>query len=177
MLMTADYILRKPEPKDVPQLYQYRNDWNAIRSLGGFSTGYSIKDLENWVEAHRNRANEVLWVIANKENGDCLGHVGLYEIDYRIRSAEFAIFIGDTNYWGRGLGTRITQDMLKYGFEQLNLHRIELSVLATHDSAIGLYEKHGFKKEGCRRQAQFRDGRYVDIWVMGLLEDEWRNQS
>lgn len=164
--------LRRPEPRDVVQLYTYRNDPEVTELLGGFSSGYSIADLTEWVEYHRKKPNEIVWVIADRANDLCLGHVGLYNIDNRIRKAEFAIMIGDKASWGRGLGTVTSKQVIDYGFEQLNLHRIELEVLSSNTRAVKLYQKLGFSHEGILRDAQFRHGVYIDVVRMGLLEHE-----
>lgn len=166
----CDVLLRKPETRDRETLYRMRNDaWNVAR-LGGFSTGYALQDIDDWIEAHRTRHDEVLWVIAGADTDTCLGHVGLYRLDSRVRKAEFAILIGDPEWRGRGLGRKVTSAVVNYGFSQLNLHRIELSVLATNEAAVKLYEGIGFAVEGTQRDAQFRDGRYVDLLLMAILE-------
>ncbi len=169
-------ILRSPEPRDVEQLYLYRNDREIKQFLGGFSTGYSVQDLLEWVDYHRRQVNEILWIIADGEADICLGHVGFYNIDHRIRKAEFAILIGDKNRQGKGLGQLVTRMVIDFGFDELNFHRIELDVLATNPRAIHIYEKLGFKQEGIQREADFRGGRYIDVINMAILEHErtWR---
>ena len=169
-------VLRRPEPKDVSYLYVYRNNWEVARCLGGFRTGYSLQDLHEWIELHRSLENEVLWVIADEVTDTCLGHIGLYEIDFRVRKAEFAIVIGQKANWGKGLGQTVSRAAIDYGFDELNLHRIELEVLANNARAIHVYEKLGFKREGIQRDAQFRSGQYLDIVTMAILEHErnWR---
>src|SRR5690606_15122000 len=120
----------------------------------------SIEDLNQWISFHRVQKDEVIWVIADLEDS-CVGHVGFYQIDYRIRKAEFAIMIGDKSLWNRGLGSQITGAVLDFGFRQLNLHRIYLNVLASNQRAIHLYKKIGFQQEGILRDCQFRNGQYV----------------
>lgn len=171
-LILKEVVLRRPEVKDVEKLYVYRNDWDMIQFLGGFSTGYSMQDLHEWIEFHRTRTDEILWIIAEKNSDLCLGHVGLYKIDHRVRIAEFAILLGDKTWWGKGVGKHVSRAVIDYGFRQLNLHRIQLTVLATNQRAIHLYESLGFRQEGIIRHGQFRDEQYVDIVMMGLLEDE-----
>ncbi len=166
----ADTILRRPEPRDAALLYAQKNDPEVAGLLGGFSKGYSAADITEWIEAHRHRSNEVIFVIADERTDTCLGHVGFYNIDYRVRSAEFAIMIGDKNAWGHGLGKAITAYMLRYGFQWLNLNRIELSVLVTNERAIALYEKLGFATEGVKRQSQYKSGKYVDVCFMAILK-------
>ena len=163
-------ILRPIEPGDIPFLYEYRNKPTVIQALGGFSSGYSIRDLEAWMEHHRKVDNEILWCIADKESDACIGHVGLYNIDYRVRKAELAILIGDDSWQGKGIGRAICDRVIRYGLDQLNLHRVELTVLATNERAIRLYKALGFKVEGTQKDAQFRDGEYVDVIFMARLE-------
>lgn len=166
-------VLRKPEPEDLEALYVQKNSADVRASLGGFSTGYAMADLRQWLEVHRARVDEVLWVIAEVGTDRCLGHVGLYRIDYRIRSAEFAVMLGDPAFRGRGIGRDCARFMIDYGFLELNLNRIDLSVLATNERAIRLYERLGFLHEGRLREAQFRDGQYMDVLHMSILARDY----
>lgn len=63
--------------------------------------------------------------------------------------------------------------MLKFGFETLNLHRIELKVFAFNPRALRCYEKGGFKKEGPRRHVHFHEDQYHDAYYMGILQEEF----
>jgi RimJ/RimL family protein N-acetyltransferase len=165
--------LRKPEPSDVDALFELKNDPEVAAMLGGFSKGYTRADLARWVDAHAQARDEALYVIVG-DGGRAIGHVGLYEIDHRVRTAEFAILLGDKASWGKGIGLACTKWMLGYGFDELNLHRIHLDVLATNVRAQRLYEKLGLQVEGRLRDAQWKQGRYVDVICMSILENEWR---
>lgn len=168
------FVLRSPEPSDIEALYCYKNDPEIAAMLGGFiAGGYSRVDLEDWLDFHRKRDDEVLWVIAEPQADRCVGHVGLYKIDHRIRSAEFAIVIGDRSLWSKGLGRACTKFAIDYSFRELNLNRIYLTVLSTNERAVGLYRSLGFKQEGTLRQAQYKGGQYIDVCVMGLLRAEY----
>jgi RimJ/RimL family protein N-acetyltransferase len=172
-LELPDVVLRALEPGDLGPLYDYRNDPDTTRDLVGFSVHYSRAALTGWLESHARRADEALWAIAAREGDRCIGHVGLYQIDHRVRRASFGILIGDPAHRGRGLGTAVTRAVVSYGFAELNLHRIELDVLATNARAIHLYERLGFRREGTLRDAQFRGGVYIDLVLMAILEREW----
>jgi RimJ/RimL family protein N-acetyltransferase len=175
-LADAGVRLRKPEPSDVDALFAMKNDPEIAAMLGGFSKGYTRADMSRWVESHAQARDEALYVMV--DDGDrVLGHVGLYEIDHRIRTGEFAILLGDKPSWGKGIGLACTRWMVKYGFEELNLHRIHLTVLATNVRAQRMYEKLGFKLEGRLRHAQWKGGQYVDVLCMGILDDEWRTHA
>jgi [ribosomal protein S5]-alanine N-acetyltransferase len=170
----GDYQLRKPEPSDVDALYEYKNDPTIASMLGGFAAkGYSRIDIANWIDFHNKKPDEVLWSIVHTESARCVGHVGLYEIDHRVRAAEFALLIGDRSAWGQGLGSACTRFAINFAFKQLNLNRIHLSVLESNERAAKVYERCGFLAEGRLRQAQYKDGRYLDIIIMSLLRDEY----
>ncbi|MGA2203085.1 MAG: GNAT family protein [Terriglobales bacterium] len=174
MIDLDEIVLRTLEPNDADALYRFKNDWESTRSLGGFSYGMSSEDIRRWIAAHTNRAEEIFWSIAVKATNICIGHVALYNVDSRVRKAEFGILIGDRGWWNKGLGSRITAAVLAWGFEQANLHRIHLDVLATNQRAIAVYEKLGFCREGLLRDYEFRDGVFLDVIVMSLLCEEWR---
>ena len=177
MIEVGEVVLRALEPQDADSLYLFRNDWSVIQSLGGFSAGYSRANLVDWIRRHSNRADEVLWTIAVPATNECIGHVGLYQIDNRVRKAEFAIVIGDRRWWGRGLGKRITEAVVAWGFSQLNLHKITLGVLTHNTRAVHIYEALGFRSEGVLHDEQFRDGKYLDLMLMAIFEAEWRTRQ
>lgn len=172
MHKVGEVNLRMLEPRDIDALMVQKNDAEVAALLGGFSTGYARADLESWLEYHRTAEDEVLWAIADSQDA-CLGHVGLYGIDHRVRKAEFAIMLGDRSVWGRGIGKSVSAWVLDHGFLQLNLNRIELDVLATNPRAQALYAALGFQVEGTRRAAQYKDGEFIDVLLMSLLRSEW----
>lgn len=110
-------------------------------------------------------------------DGDILGLVTLAGIDHLRQSATLHIMIGSSENRGRGMGTFAVLSMLRHAFYDLNLRRIELSVLATNKAAIGLYEKCGFVREGTRRQACYKNGGFVDMYEYGILRGEEKGLS
>ncbi|MBW3624655.1 MAG: GNAT family N-acetyltransferase [Armatimonadetes bacterium] len=174
MIVLDQVILRPLEPSDVDRLYAFRNNPDVTSCLGGFSTGYSRQDLVDWVNAHRNRKDELLWAIAARDDSACLGHVGLYQIEHRVRKAEFGILIGDPGWQGKGIGRAVTRTVIDFGFQQLNLHKISLSVLESNSRAVKLYESLGFAREGLLVDDQYRDGQYISSILMALFKSDWK---
>ena len=76
---------------------------------------------------------------------------------------------------GQGFGFEAMQLVIAFGFRELSLHRIALSVASYNEGAIHLYEKLGFKHEGTAREALQRDGQFYDSYSYGLLKQEWDN--
>jgi RimJ/RimL family protein N-acetyltransferase len=177
MIAVGTLVLRPLELKDVESLYRFRNDWEFTSLLGGFSPGYSHTDLEQWIRGHSNRADEILWAIAEHDTDSCVGHAGLYKIDQRVGKAEYAIVIGDNKWLSRGFGTRVTATVVEWAFLQLNLRKVSLSVLSSNPRALHIYEKLGFQREGALRDEQIRDGRYLDLILMALFREEWYSRQ
>jgi RimJ/RimL family protein N-acetyltransferase len=114
---------------------------------------------------------------AIEENIDSVfvGFVHLTEIDWPCRAAQFGIVIGDTSYQCRGIGSEATRLALRYAFDTLNLDRVELRVSQPNARARHVYRKLGFREEGCLRRAAFIDGATIDVVVMGILREEFRD--
>jgi len=106
-------------------------------------------------------------------DGQLIGNCSLQAIDGKNRTAGLGIVIGERAYWGRGFGSDALRLMLRYGFSELNLHRIWLKVLAFNERAIRAYNKIGFVEEGRLREAVYRDGRYWDELMMAVLRTEY----
>lgn len=118
------------------------------------------------------------FTIRLRDDDTPLGNISLKGMDWRSRSCSVGIAIGEPDYWGQGYGTEAMQIILRYAFLELNLNRVELEVLASNERAVLSYEKVGFQREALKRQALFRDGRYQDFIVMGILRREWQaNQT
>ena len=87
------------------------------------------------------------------------------------------IFIGNKDCWSEGYGTEALRLMIRYGFDQLNLHKISLRVFCFNTRAIRAYEKVGFRREAIFRDHGYRNGEYCDDYAMSILEDEWREKN
>ena len=79
------------------------------------------------------------------------------------------MMIGDKAMHGKGYGTDAVSLLCKLGFEEMNLHKIKVEVMAFNLAAIRCYEKCGFIKEGTLRDEVFREGKYHDVIVMGKI--------
>lgn len=163
---------RIAELKDVENIYQYRNDKDVYKSLGGFSHGMSREDVKKWILSHNSADVDYVWVIADKETDECVGHFGLYNIDFRVGKLEIGIAISKT-YWGKGIGKKCYSSGLKYAFGELRMNRVETYNLASNYKIIKLKESLGFKTEGVLKDFQFRNNMYEDIMVMAILKREY----
>jgi diamine N-acetyltransferase len=168
---------RAAERNDLPRFVTWLNDPEVRQNLS-LQLPLSLAAEEKWFESMLQRppSEQVMVIEIRQAEGDdwlAIGNCSLMGIDWRNRSAEFGIFIGEKEQWNKGYGTAATRLMLRHGFDNLNLHRIMLRVFETNHRAIRTYEKAGYVHEGRQRQGIFLDGKYVDVLLMSVLLPEW----
>jgi RimJ/RimL family protein N-acetyltransferase len=129
-----------------------------------------------WFESVQKRSDMVIFGIRLTEADQLIGTCQLHSIDAVSHSAELQIRLGDVETRNKGYGTDAVRMLLKFGFRDLNLHRIYLHVFATNMPAIRVYEKSGFVREGLLRQAVHLNGRYEDVLLMSVLRDEFKDE-
>jgi RimJ/RimL family protein N-acetyltransferase len=125
------------------------------------------KDLDSPLPAHLDFAIRTL--LEDK----LIGFIGFDGISWTNRDAYVAIGIGEPDFWSRGYGSDAMRLMLRYGFCELNLHRVSLTVFEQNPRGIRSYEKCGFKHEGRIRDFLLRDGQRSDMLHMGILRMDW----
>ena len=112
---------------------------------------------------------------AEGQPGRLVGLIDLVVERWPHRDAFIGIGIGERADWGKGYGSDAMRLILRYAFDELNLHRVTLTVFEYNERAIHTYRKLGFQEEGRQRQRLRRDGRLWDMLVMGLLKEEWKS--
>ncbi len=164
--------LRPIELADEPLLRQWLNDPENWRSLKRFLPVNSLREREYIEKLYQSPAELVLG-IALQDGGELIGVTGLHGIDTASRRATFGILIGPLDKQGRGYGTEAVRLMVRYAFRELNLNRISLSVFNFNQRGIRAYERAGFVREGCSRQAFWRNGAFHDELHYGLLREDY----
>lgn len=168
------YRLRELEEKDIIIINKWRNNAELISMLGAPYRFINQSVDKNWFNSYmNNRSSQVRCAIVTEENDDILGLVSLTSINQLNQSAEFHIMIGETVNQGKGMGTFAVKKMLDHAFKNLNLYRIELTVLESNKRAQHLYEKCGFIKEGTMRNCVYKNGEFVNMHIYSILKEEY----
>lgn len=174
MLKGKRVTLRAVEPGDLERVYEWMNDRDVTRFIMA-RYPMSRSDEEKWLAESSGKngfARDVRLAI-EAEDGTHIGTIGLHAVAPEDRSAELGIMIGDKSLWSNGYGTDAIQTLVRFVFEQMNLHRVSLGVIEYNERGFACYEKCGFVEEGRSRDALYRDGRYWDIIRMGILRSEF----
>jgi RimJ/RimL family protein N-acetyltransferase len=165
--------LRALEPEDAPKLYEWFNDPEVTATLGGPGYPKSMAFERDFVEKNQEPGYQKSnFGIVALDDGELIGTISFRNTSPENRSTNLGLAIGDKSRWRRGYGTDAMRVICRFGFEQMNLHRIELNVFASNEAARRVYEKVGFRDEGTCRQRTFHNAEYVDEMVMSVLEGE-----
>jgi ribosomal-protein-alanine N-acetyltransferase len=163
--------LRPLELDDAATILPWFNDPEVTRLIQRYRP-ITLAEEQEFLQRLRSSETDLALGIALRESDQLIGATGLHHIDARNRHASFGISIGEKQHWGKGYGTEATGLMMRYAFQTLNLNRLWLHVYEYNARAIRVYEKLGFRVEGRLRQDTFREGRYWDTLVMGVLREE-----
>ncbi len=167
---------RSLEVGDSESFVRWCSNRDAVRfSLSWFQTPKSNQDFKDWLVSINGSGSNISLGICCGETKKLIGYAGISDISSLNKSGEYFIFIGDSEYWGRGIGTEVTKTITDYGFNTLGLHRIFLTVSDLNQYAVKAYENAGYIKEGVLRDAAFRDGKFHNKIVMSVLSTEWNS--
>ncbi|MGF1573561.1 MAG: GNAT family N-acetyltransferase [Sumerlaeia bacterium] len=175
-----DLYLRPVEVADAPLLAACNND-PEVRETFFTHTPTSVGHQQERIKSFYSAGSDYLpFVICLKNEhpsflaGTAIGITALHRVDLVSRAAVYSICIAESAARGNGFAKGVTNMMLAYAFETLNLHRIQLHVWACNERAVQTYKNCGFVLEGTLREAMKHQGKFCDFHVMGLLEPEWR---
>ena len=99
-----------------------------------------------------------------------IGKCGFTRVNWKNRLAELAILIGEKDYRGKGYGADAIEILCRFGFDEMNLHKIKAVVFSFNEAALRCYEKCGFEREGLLKQEMYREGAYHDVVVLGRIK-------
>jgi RimJ/RimL family protein N-acetyltransferase len=157
----------------LPLYMKWFNDPEVTDLLGDARYPFSEGKEREWIEQQLASKDSGRVFTVLTKNGRPIGNASFNEIDYHNRHAVLGIAIGEKGMWDKGFGEDIIRTLLKFAFEELGMHKVELGVHSANKRAIACYKKCGFILEGCEREHDFYKGKYFDALRMGILRKEW----
>jgi len=166
--------LRAREASDVERAYRWINDGEVTRFLT-MRYPISLAAEEAWMQAQTSSPGSYhnAHLAIDTKDGAHIGFIDFNSTSAEDRRGVVGIMIGDKAYWSKGYGTDAMRTLLRFGFAEMNLHRIELTVDARNDRAQACYRKCGFVEEVRLRRNRYAEGAYHDTLWMGILREEW----
>lgn len=174
-LETPRLYLRVITFEDAPTMQKIRSDKNIMRYMDTFhhdslsiSKDFISKNIETY-----NKKQGLFWALKHKETQQMIGDFSFWRIDKKNARAE----IGYTllpDYWGKGYMSEAMVRIVKFGFNDLNLHSFEANVNPENIGSKKLLQKIGFQKEAHFKENYYYDGKFLDSEIYCLLERNFK---
>ncbi len=191
VLETPRLLLRPYRRRDVASIHEaVMVSWPDLAPWLPWATGYTRNSASHFVRESQSawqegRAFDFTIRQSTRGDDDGLGpadtdrHLGSISIWYVSRTN----LVGEIGYWvrsdltRRGVCTEATARLLRYGFDELGLHRIVLRIAVGNTGSERVAAKLGFLHEGTLREEVKVGSTWLDHTVWGLLEHEWRQST
>ena len=161
------------EESDLPKFRDWRNS-PFVRNYVREYRPLNMQNQKQWFESLTNDKTNIVFAIKEMKAGETIGLCGLTYINWKEGHGEVTIYIGDGEWQGKGCAGEALDLLLKYGFEELRLHRICAIIYSYNILSIKLFEKYGFKLEGEHREARFWNSSFYSEMIYGILDYEYK---
>ncbi|HMB25905.1 MAG TPA: GNAT family N-acetyltransferase [Patescibacteria group bacterium] len=162
--------IRKPKLSDARELHQLINDPEVIGNLWGYPYPCPLsrmkEDVQNGIKDWTTGQAYAFTILADDK---IAGSVVLEDPNEDKGRYEIGIFIGK-DFWNKGVGTKAIKQAVEFGFQELNLYKIQADTNSDRPASGRIMEKAGFRLEGVRPKAEKRDGQFVDLHMWGVTK-------
>ncbi|WP_166279425.1 GNAT family N-acetyltransferase [Saccharibacillus alkalitolerans] len=170
-IQTERLILRDAVPEDWAAIHEYASDPQVVRhSIWGPNTEEQTKEyVAQLIEMQREMPRMSFELVdALKETGELIGGCG-------IHAAGFNAEIGYTfnpRFWGSGYASEAAFALLRFGFEELGVHRIYATCRPDNEASAKVMQRIGMKREGRMREHLYFKGAFHDSELYSILRHE-----
>jgi len=166
---------------DFEQLIQWIDTESLLISWSGslFSFPLTQSSMEWYLRDTNdlNTSGALVYKAVETETGETIGHISLGGISRKNKSARISrVLIGNAANKGKGYCKQMITEVLKVGFDEMQLHRISLGVYDYNTAALKCYQAAGFSIEGTMREVLLHEGKWWSLIEMGILENEWQQK-
>lgn len=168
-----DVTIRPFEGPDIPYKVIWINDIENNRYLH-YDLPLTESNTKEWYEKLKEKTYRLDCTVV--VDGLPVGLIGLLNIDYTNKKAEYYVCIGDVKFKGKGIAVLASDLLIKESFKRYDLNRIYLFTEVDNTGAQKLFEKIGFIKEGLLKEDLIYCGRKIDRYIYGLNVEEYINK-
>jgi RimJ/RimL family protein N-acetyltransferase len=171
-----DILLRPVKKSDLEFLLKWMNDLEVNQYLLNRFPMTEITEgkwIENLSTTRRNTDIHFIIEVEGKPIGIC----GLQIISLIDQNAGMGMAIGEKDCWSKGYGTESLKLLVNYAFRHLNMNSLSAGAMDFNERSIKMQEKVGFRQEGRRLKVFFKNGKFCDEIIFGLLREEWEEKQ
>ncbi len=173
-LSTERLSLRAMKVSDAEDMFAYAHRADVTEYLT-WLPHMRIEETRAYLSdvARRYRAGDFYdWALISREDGHMIGTCGFTSFNCQSDSAEVG-YVLNPAYQGKGLATEALESVMKFGFTELYLHRIEAHYMEGNTASRALMERVGMQFEGYARESMLIKGKYRTIGTCAILRHEF----
>ncbi|WNF25192.1 GNAT family protein [Mesobacillus jeotgali] len=173
VIETDRLILKEIIRDDAEDIFKYLSDENVMKYYGlePFKSIDEAMEEIGWYQSIFDEGSGVRWGITLKGHRNVIGSCGfLNKVPQHYRS-EIGFELSK-EYWGKGIANEALAAVIQYGFEQMNLQRIQALIEPLNLSSQKLVERNGFIKEGLMRNYEYTCGKFDDLFMYSLIKQD-----
>lgn len=140
-----------------------------------YTTKEAVKELLDKYIGSYEKSDCYRWAVIERLSGECIGQIAFFLVDSKNHFAEIEYCIG-SEFQRRGYATEATKAVVSYGFNKINLHKVQICTKTINDASKRVIEKCGFTYEGTLRDYFFMNGEYVGRLFFSMLRSEFEAQ-
>lgn len=174
MLRGEQIELRAVERADLERMRDWRNLPELRRNFREFRD-LNMLNQEQWFARISASPNDFMFVIERIADKKPIGVAGLVYVHWVLRSADISLYLGDGETYidgPGGLAEDTARTLIRYGFANLNLHKVWTELYSFDEKKIELFTRLGFSRDAVLRDNAFEDGRYHDSYIYSLLRTD-----
>ncbi|MBU7555230.1 GNAT family N-acetyltransferase [Pediococcus ethanolidurans] len=172
-LETQRLLLRPVTVEDVEDMYEYASDPETVKYI--YARHKNLDDTRTQILNYFVKDPEGKWGIELKSSHKLIGSID-FRLDAKDLKAEIGYAIG-RNYWGNGFAPEAAKRLLKMGFNDLGLKRIDALHCSENLKSGRVMQKIGMQKEGLLKNNTQLKGRTVDDILYAITDDQWQTQQ
>lgn len=165
-----DLRLRKLQDADLEMI----REWRMLPEVTKYmytDPVLTFEEQKKWYERIKTDDLKKYWII--NYGGMDIGLLNLYDIDYANMRCEWAYYIADTSFRGKGIARNLECNIYDYVFFDLNMNKLGCEVFSFNDSVVRIHEKFGSEIEGVRKEHIIKNGEKYDIVLMAMSKEKW----
>ena len=173
-LETDRLILRRLGQRDADDMYDYAHRDDVTRHLTWDphpNVSYTREYL-TYVSEHYRAGDFFDWAVVDRESERMIGTCGFTRFHYETDCAEIGYVIHPA-YWGRGIASEAVEAVIRFGFQRLDLNRIEAKFMEGNLASRRVMEKNGMVYEGMMRQSMYIKGEYRNVGICAILRGDF----
>ncbi|MFX0133223.1 MAG: GNAT family N-acetyltransferase [Candidatus Hodarchaeota archaeon] len=135
----------------------------------------SFEEIKTYVD-DLNKSNNVLFYAIETKEGKFIGTCKIGPIDWHAKNVNLGILIGDKSYWRKGIAKEVFSIAIDFCFNELKMNKVTGGCMEPNTGMRKVFEKLGFKEEGCFREQDFLENKYWNHYHYGLFKHEFIKQ-